>query len=155
MVVKEIFNFITIFPPAREVFPAGTVPGMRGCFRGCSRRVFEVRITLSKSLTRSRQFPNEIHGDPYTEAFTWWFNLERTIPSRAAAKSGEQLLYDIRTIEAHIRHPLRRALKFLREWSDDYYIVLSCIVIRRVYGDLRLSSVVGSRGIYPVILLEN
>lgn len=120
MIVKEIFNFITIFPArksliSRKISPVGTVPGMRGCFRGCSRRVFEVRITLSKSLTRSRQFRNEIHGDPYSEAFTRRFNLERTIPLRAAAKSGEQLLYDIRTIEAHIRHPHRRASKFLRE----------------------------------------
>lgn len=75
---------------------------MQGCFRGCSRRVFEVRITLSKSLTCSRQFRNEIHGDPYTEAFTRRFNLERTIPSRATAKSVERLLYDIRTIGAYI-----------------------------------------------------
>lgn len=126
---------------------------MRGCFRGCSRRVFEVRITLSKSLTRSRQFRNEIHGDPYTEAFTRRFNLERTIPSRAAAKSGERLLCDIR-IGAHIRHPSRRASRFLREWSDGCYTDLSRIVIRRVYGDLRLSTVVDSTRDLPRYLIR-
>lgn len=81
--------------------------GMRGCFRSLD-EFSRSGLPYLRSLTRSRQFRNEIHGDPYTEAFTRRFNPERTVLPRAAAKSEGRLLCDIRTIGARIRHPPSR-----------------------------------------------
>ena len=55
-----------------EVFrPAG----LRGCFRSLG-EFSRSGLPYLRSLTRSRQFRNEIHGDPYTEAFTRRFSGE-------------------------------------------------------------------------------
>lgn len=158
--MKKIFNFTAIFPPPRKgltVQPKGfpgryTAPGMRGCFRGCSRRVFEVRITLSKSLTRSRQFRNEIHGDPYTEAFTRRFNLERGRSLRGPRLSPKSDYYAIYGLSGRISATLFVLLHGFYESDPTLYTDLSRIVIRCVYRDLRLSIVVGS--IRKLILLE-
>lgn len=84
------------FNQARPLSGRYTVSGVRGCFRGPG-EFSRSGLPYLRSLTRSRQFRNEIHGDPYSEAFTRRFSPRgRSFREpRLSPKSGYYAIYGL------------------------------------------------------------
>lgn len=118
------------------------VSGTRGCFRDLN-EFSRSGLPYLRGLTRSRQFRNEIHGGSIYRR-----RLRGDLPRggrsfrgpRLSPKSGYYAIYGL-SGWASATLQQRRASRFLREWSGGCYTDLSRIVIRRVYGDHRLLTV--------------